>query len=148
MQHVLASFVVFFSLLAGMENAGAAPAEVTQMLKRCPSTPNCVSSLAQTPRHKIEPLRMQQSAEKTMQALKAVLAAYPRTKIIAETQNYIRAEFRVNTGFIDDVEFLIDESAGVVHVRSASRLGYWDFGANRKRIEKVRKRYKEHIGAQ
>ncbi|HSW63303.1 MAG TPA: DUF1499 domain-containing protein [Dissulfurispiraceae bacterium] len=147
MRHVLAGFVVFCFLLAGPENAAAASSEVPPKLKRCPSTPNCVSSLAQTPRHKIEPLRMQQSAEKAMLTLKAVIAAYPRTKIITEMQNYIRTEFRVNTGFIDDVEFLIDETAGVVHVRSASRLGYWDFGANRKRIEKIRKLYSKGMSA-
>jgi len=36
------------------------------------------------------------------------------------------------------VEFRIDEAAGVVHVRSASRKGYWDFGVNRRRVETIR----------
>ena len=41
-------------------------------------------------------------------------------------------------GYVDDVEFLYDPAAGVTHVRSASRLGYSDLGANRKRIEALR----------
>jgi uncharacterized protein (DUF1499 family) len=41
-------------------------------------------------------------------------------------------------GFVDDVEFLADRASGVVHVRSASRLGRRDFGVNRARIEELR----------
>ena len=41
-------------------------------------------------------------------------------------------------GFVDDVEFLLDEDAKVIHVRSASRLGESDLGVNRKRIETIR----------
>lgn len=147
-RRLLVCFIVFSFLFICSENASAGSSAVPPMLKPCPSTPNCVSSYAQSSRHKIQPLKMHQSAEETMLTLKAVIAAYPRTRIIAEAGNYIHATFRVNIGFTDDVEFLADEAAGVVHVRSASRIGYWDFGANRKRIEKVRKRYKEHIGAQ
>jgi uncharacterized protein (DUF1499 family) len=41
-------------------------------------------------------------------------------------------------GFVDDVEFLVDPVKGVVHVRSASRLGRRDFGVNRERVERLR----------
>jgi uncharacterized protein (DUF1499 family) len=41
-------------------------------------------------------------------------------------------------GFVDDVEFLAEPAAGLVHVRSASRLGHSDLGVNRKRIEDLR----------
>jgi uncharacterized protein (DUF1499 family) len=40
--------------------------------------------------------------------------------------------------FVDDAEFYLDEKAGVIHVRSASRLGSSDFGVNRARIESIR----------
>ena len=42
--------------------------------------------------------------------------------------------------FVDDVEFWVDPAAGVVQVRSASRVGRKDFGVNRARIENVRAR--------
>jgi uncharacterized protein (DUF1499 family) len=52
---------------------------------------------------------------------------------------YLYAEFRSRLlGFVDDVELLFDENAGVFHVRSASRLGRRDFGVNRKRVELLR----------
>jgi len=41
-------------------------------------------------------------------------------------------------GFVDDVEFMADPAAGLVHVRSASRLGLSDLGVNRDRIETLR----------
>ena len=42
--------------------------------------------------------------------------------------------------FVDDVEFWADPASGVVHVRSASRVGRKDFGVNRARIEAIRGR--------
>ena len=40
--------------------------------------------------------------------------------------------------FVDDVDAVIDPDAGVIHVRSASRVGYSDLGVNRKRVEAIR----------
>jgi len=44
-------------------------------------------------------------------------------------------------GFRDDVEFWVDRSAGVIHFRSASRLGSEDLGVNRARMETIRARF-------
>ena len=63
----------------------------------------------------------------------------PRTKIVTENETYLYAEFASNLmGFVDDVEFYLDKTAGVIHVRSASRLGQSDLGVNRQRIEAIR----------
>jgi uncharacterized protein (DUF1499 family) len=123
----------------------AAALDVQPILKPCPSSPNCVSSMAPDKRHAIAPLHVFRTGPQTLQLLKEVIAAYPGAKLITATDVYIHAEFRVNTGFIDDVEFLIDSTKSIVHVRSASRIGYWDFGANRKRIEKFRQQYNERF---
>jgi uncharacterized protein (DUF1499 family) len=59
--------------------------------------------------------------------------------VIRSQANYLYAEFRSKwMGFVDDVEFLSDAAAGVIHVRSASRLGRRDFGVNRQRVEALR----------
>jgi len=42
--------------------------------------------------------------------------------------------------FVDDVAFVADESAGVVHVRSAVRVGNSGMGVNRRRVEEIRDR--------
>jgi uncharacterized protein (DUF1499 family) len=64
------------------------------------------------------------------------------TRIVTAQGNYIHAEVRSPVfRFVDDIEFLIDERRGNIHVRSASRTGYFDFGVNRKRVEEIRRRF-------
>jgi uncharacterized protein (DUF1499 family) len=83
-----------------------------------------------------------------MADLKTVIQNLERTKIITETENYLYAEFTsALMGFVDDVEFLLDDSANVIHVRSASRLGQSDLGVNRKRIETIRAKLNELRGS-
>jgi uncharacterized protein (DUF1499 family) len=108
-------------------------------------TPNCVSSQADRaadPGHYIEPLRFSGSPASGRAALKAALKGMERVKIVNEAPNYLYAEFSSRLmGYVDDVEFYLDENAGVIHVRSASRLGTRDFGVNRERIEALRRRF-------
>jgi uncharacterized protein (DUF1499 family) len=79
-----------------------------------------------------------------MTDLKTVIQNLPKTKIITETENYLYAEFTsALMGFVDDVEFLLDEEQKVIHVRSASRLGQSDLGVNRQRIETIRANIRE-----
>jgi uncharacterized protein (DUF1499 family) len=113
-------------------------------LAPCPDTPNCVNSQSQNAPHKIEPLTYNSTPAEAMANLKQVVQSLERTKIITETGNYLYAEFASQLmGFVDDVEFLLDESAHVIHVRSASRLGKGDLGVNRKRIETIRAKLNE-----
>jgi len=108
-------------------------------LAPCPTTPNCVSSQSLDPKHQIEPFTYTSSPTEALAKLKTVIQAMPRTKIVAETDNYLYAEFTsAIMGFVDDVEFSVDEVAKVIHVRSASRLGQSDLGVNRKRVESIR----------
>lgn len=111
----------------------------SSQLTPCPSTPNCVNSQSQDAVHQIEPLTYDSTAATAMADLKTVLKSFRRVKVIAETENYIYAEFTIPVvGFVDDVEFLLSEDAKVIHVRSASRLGESDLGVNRNRIETIR----------
>jgi uncharacterized protein (DUF1499 family) len=108
-------------------------------LASCPSSPNCVSSQSEDTLHKIEPLTYNTSAAEAMADLKKVIQSQERTTIISESPNYIYAEFKSKLmGYVDDVEFYLDEAAKVIHLRSASRLGQSDLGVNRKRIETIR----------
>lgn len=107
----------------------------------CPPSPNCVSSQAD-PRdtvHYVEPLPFTGTEASTRQRLLEVLNALPRVRVVEARAGYVRAEARSRLfGFVDDLEFLFDESAGHVHVRSAARLGYGDLGVNRARVERIR----------
>ncbi len=112
-------------------------------LSPCPSSPNCVSSRTSNTDHAIAPISFKQAIPlaDAMQALKQALLSLPRTEIINETPTYLYAEATTKImRFVDDVEFLFEDKAMIteVHVRSASRLGYRDFGVNRERIELIR----------
>lgn len=109
------------------------------LLAPCPSKPNCVSTLATDREHAIAPIRYTTSAKDAHARLLAILRAIPRTTIVASDDHMIRAEFRTAIfRFVDDGVFVIDDAAKTIHFRSASRVGYSDFGVNRKRMEGVR----------
>ena len=74
--------------------------------------------------------------------LKQVLLNEPRTRIVKEEGGYLHAEARSFLfRFVDDVEFMFDADQQVIHVRSASRLGYSDLGVNRRRVERIRRAF-------
>jgi uncharacterized protein (DUF1499 family) len=65
-----------------------------------------------------------------------------RMKIVEEKDDYLHAEARsLIFRFVDDVEFYLPAPEKVIHVRSASRVGYSDMGVNRKRVEEIRRRF-------
>ena len=77
-----------------------------------------------------------------MTRLAALVEASPRTAVITNTGAYVHAESTsLVWRFVDDVEFRYDSSAGIIHVRSASRIGRGDRGVNRKRVEGLRKQW-------
>jgi uncharacterized protein (DUF1499 family) len=107
-------------------------------LSPCPSSPNCVSSQSDDEKHKIDPIRFTSTPAEAMDKLKKVVQGMERTKVVRETQDYLHVEFRTLLGFVDDVEFYLDGSQKVIHLRFASRVGFWDLGVNRKRMESIR----------
>jgi len=112
-------------------------------LAPCPASPNCVSSQAGDRDHSVQPIACTTDTPAAMADLKRIILSMKRSRIVTETGNYIHAEFTSAVWrFVDDVEFYADESAGVIHVRSASRLGTSDFGVNRKRVEAIRTAWK------
>ena len=70
------------------------------------------------------------------QRLGALVNATPDVTVTETRADYLRAEATTRwLRFVDDVEWWRDDANDVIHVRSASRLGQRDFGANRQRIE-------------
>ncbi len=108
-------------------------------LSPCPSSPNCVSSAATDAGHRVEPMALRAPGADAWSAVKRAVAAMPRTRIVDQRPGYLRAEatsllFR----FVDDLELALAEDGRRLDVRSASRVGYSDLGANRKRVEALR----------
>lgn len=108
-------------------------------LKVCPASPNCVSSYDTDEVHGMMPIPYVGSAAAAQNYLLTVLQDYPSTRIIINEPGYLQVEFRSRLwGFVDDGEFYLDGSTGVIQFRSASRLGYGDSGVNRMRLEQIR----------
>jgi uncharacterized protein (DUF1499 family) len=113
-------------------------------LRRCPDSPNCVCSEHEGREHWIEPMPFSGDASDAWQRLTGILRNYPRTKIVSETADYIETRVRTRIFRFEDVlEFRLDRVANLIHVRSASRIGYSDLGANRRRVEAIRKLFCE-----
>jgi uncharacterized protein (DUF1499 family) len=115
-------------------------------LKECPTTPNCVNSQAKDKKHFIEPILVTGPPLEAKKHILNILKELKRSKIKAIEDNYIRAEFTSRVfRFVDDVEFYFPDTKskeGIIHVRSASRIGHSDLGVNRKRIEEIRSKFK------
>ena len=108
-------------------------------LPPCPGSPNCVSSQSTDEKHWVEPLRYGCSTADAMRRLKKIINSMSGSNIVREEDRYLQAEFRSALfRFIDDVEFYLDADNDIIHVRSASRVGYWDLGVNRRRVEAIR----------
>jgi uncharacterized protein (DUF1499 family) len=108
-------------------------------LSPCPSSPNCVSSLAVDRKHSIKPLKFSGSRDEARQKLLSILEKQKKVRVTRSETEYIHAEFRsLIFQFVDDVEFLFAEEGNIIHIKSASRVGYSDLGANRRRVERIR----------
>ncbi len=116
-------------------------------LKAPSMTPNSVSSQADLwPGHpqaayaRVAPLPLlNDDGPATLARIKAIVAATPGARVVAEKPDYLYATFTTRLmKYTDDVEFWLDPAARVVQVRSASRLGRRDFDANRTRIDALR----------
>ena len=118
-------------------------------LKPPSGTPNSVSSQANLyPDHPqraysaIAPLVVSGDPDQAMQKLATILQAGERTVLVTHQPDYLYAQCSTPLlHFTDDLELWLDRKARVIHLRSASRLGHGDLGANRARIEKLRAQF-------
>jgi uncharacterized protein (DUF1499 family) len=117
-------------------------------LKPPAKTPNSVSSQAElwpeAPQQayaRIAPLTLSGDGKTTLAKIARLIEDLPGTEIVEQREDYLYARFTTALmRFVDDVEFWFDPAAGVVQVRSASRVGRKDLGVNRTRIEHIRAR--------
>lgn len=115
---------------------------MTTRLASCPDSPNCVCSDCDDERHAIEPLRFDGEAADAWRRAVSALESMPRTKVTEKSPNYLHAVATTRLlRFKDDVELELRADEGIIAVRSASRVGHSDLGANRKRIEELRRRF-------
>lgn len=109
-----------------------------------PNHPNSVNSQSSGGADSIEPLPYADETAEARRRLIEVLDADPDATIVTVADDYIHAEYRAFV-FVDDVEFHFPADRSVVDVRSSSRVGRSDLGANRRRVGKIAQRFAEHL---
>jgi uncharacterized protein (DUF1499 family) len=74
-------------------------------------------------------------------SIRELIQSMPGARITQDEPDYIHTEFSSRFfKFVDDVEFVLDGGTRRIDYRSASRIGYYDFGVNRRRLETIRNR--------
>lgn len=107
-------------------------------VKECGNKPNCVSSLDERSDFKVEPFRI--DSKEAFEKLKQDILKMPRVKLMVEDQ--FSAHFVFTTKIMrykDDVHLFFDQINKKVQISSRSRVGYSDMGANKKRVDEIRK---------
>lgn len=108
-------------------------------LSGCEDLHNCTASTATVKRNLIDSLDYSGPPSQAVATVSRVIATQSGAQIITQSENYLHATYKTTLlGYTDDLELLLDENTGILHVRSASRIGKSDLGANRKRIEALR----------
>jgi len=113
---------------------------VHEQLAKCPLKKNCVSSeLEESSQYKVEPLAFTDlEGQQSWIRLRNILIDLGGV-ISRDDGQYMALTFTSQIlGFVDDVECRLDKTHKKVRIRSASRVGYYDFSANRNRIERIR----------
>ena len=131
----------------GASVAGGPSAGGERRLADCPGSPNCRGSDASREDRRVAPLPLHGTVEETMTALVALVEDRDGARVVRRDADYLHATFSSPImGYVDDVEFLVDEASGTVRLRSASRLGRSDLGANARRVEALRAAWEGRTG--
>lgn len=138
---LLVVLVIGFFIYINVNNKPPEGLGVTDgLLKACPASPNCVStqSTSDDADHYIEPIIYKGDAKDIQLAIESYMLSKNNARIVSQSLGYVHFEVTSRLiGYIDDVEFYLPEADSVVHVRSASRVGYSDLGVNRARIADI-----------
>ena len=111
-------------------------------LAGCPSAPHCVSSQKDGGIHSVAPIHYAMSRADARAKLVSIIRGMPGARVVTDSNDYVLAEFTSkHWKYVDDLEIYLDDRDKLAHFRSSSRTGYWDLGANRRRVEEIRKEF-------
>ena len=109
------------------------------VLAGCDGLDNCVSSTANNAENLVDPISYDGDVSEVIGKIATLVAAQEGTEIAVQSPTYLHAIFKTKLmGYTDDLEVLVDEITGTLNIRSASRIGKSDLGANRKRVNALR----------
>ncbi|MCF8068848.1 MAG: DUF1499 domain-containing protein [Desulfobacterales bacterium] len=144
MYFLISGLMVFAMLILSCAPSGKRPVGMAGgKLAPCPESPNCVSSEGSSGSNQIEPLTFTGRSETAWIRLERIVLGMGGT-IERKENDYMGITFKTTLfRFVDDMELRMDAANQLIHIRSASRVGYWDFGANRRRVEALRHKFRK-----
>ncbi|MDT8385617.1 MAG: DUF1499 domain-containing protein [Gammaproteobacteria bacterium] len=146
---LVAVFVLIGVYFAALSMSSRKPPELGLLggqLRACPASPNCVSSETPAGVSFVEPLPVNASVDEAWNKARQALVENGG-EIVTEQDDYLHARFVTPLmRYVDDVELRLDADKRVIHIRSASRVGHSDLGANRARVAKIRAAYLTRAG--
>lgn len=108
-------------------------------LAQCPAGPHCVSSLEERPARRVAPIGYAIARAEVSALLLELIGSWPRMQIVTAGTDYIHAVQRSRVfRFPDDLECHLPADERLVYLRSCARFGWYDFGVNRARVERLR----------
>jgi len=131
--------IFYFFYLGYKSQTGSAPGLVNSKLTPCPDKPNCIcTEYPDDKSHFTDAIKFE-----TLDIDKISKAIESTGGIISTTENnYIAATYTSRLfKYVDDFEVRMDSENQLIHIRSASRVGHSDMGANLKRIESFKKTF-------
>jgi len=144
---IIIAIVILLLVFGQISKSGNAAGLVKGKLLKCPAKPNCVcSEQKEDTDHYIDPIILsRENTEDTLRILKEVIQDSGGV-VQTETDTYLSASFTSSVfGFTDDFEARVDSTQNVIHVRSASRVGYSDLGVNKKRAELIKELFEKSV---
>jgi len=101
----------------------------------CPDKPNCVSTQAEKGQKQfLIPIKYSFKKDRAMQKMEEMVLKLPRMKLIKKDGDYFHFTSTSRLmGFVDDLEIYFGDP-GLIHLKSSSRSGYYDFGVNKSRL--------------
>ena len=133
---LLTLFGILFLLVKTSQATEFKSGLIEGKLRPCPGSPNCVNSETSM----INPIKLSNTEPKLAWTLFEQTITEQGGEIQFKSADYLSATFATPVfGFIDDVEARLDLVSKVIHLRSASRVGYYDFGANNRRLQTITK---------
>ena len=144
---LIVAFIVMLFNFQKNSRAGEASGLVEGRLSNCPNKPNCVcSEHKDDTSHYIDPIIIPQNITFDNFSLLKNVIQDMGGNVQVESDNYLAATFTSAIfKFVDDLEIRIDSTQEVIHIRSASRVGYSDMGVNKKRMELLKKLFNNKV---
>lgn len=147
---LVGAILIFLAVMGALSRKSRKTPAVRQpvgRLRPCPESPNCVCSEETGSQASVPPLVFDVDPSVAWQAAAAAVRA-AGGDVVWLGRAYLHATFTTALfRFKDDLELRMDTSRGAIHVRSASRVGYSDFGLNRRRVRRLRRLFEQQLHA-